>query len=99
MKALSFKYIKVFYNRKRLHSTLDYKPPIQFLDDWLIAQVREKLVAWNPPLSRRNTEGTSSGEKVEKESLFTRFALEAKKQPQFELPIRAAKLAHYKLVA
>ena len=42
---MSFEYIEVFYNRKRLHSTLGYKPPIQFLDDWFIAQRKEKLVA------------------------------------------------------
>jgi hypothetical protein len=29
----------------RQHSTLGYKSPIQFLDDWLIAQQKEKLVA------------------------------------------------------
>lgn len=45
MKAMSFEYIEVFYNRKRLHSTLGYKPPMQFLDDWLNAQQDEKLVA------------------------------------------------------
>jgi len=45
MIALSFEYIEVFYNRKRLHSTLGYKSPIQFLDDWFIAQREEKLVA------------------------------------------------------
>ena len=37
--------IEVLYNRKRLHSTLGYKSPIQFLDAWLIAQKKEKLVA------------------------------------------------------
>ena len=45
MKAMAFEYIEVFYNRKRLHSTLDYKSPMQFLDDWFIAQQQEKLVA------------------------------------------------------
>ena len=40
-----------------------------------------------------------SGEKVEKDSLPARFALEAKKQPQPELHIRADRLAHYELVA
>jgi len=43
--ALAFEYIEVFYNRKRLHSTLGYKSPTQFLDDWLVAQQKEKLVA------------------------------------------------------
>ena len=40
-----------------------------------------------------------SGEKIEKESLSARFAVEARKQPQPELHIRADKLAHYELVA
>ncbi len=40
-----------------------------------------------------------NGEKIEKESLPKRFALEAKKQPQPELHIRADRLAHYELVA
>ena len=40
-----------------------------------------------------------NGEKVEKDSLPGRFALEAKKQPQPELHIRADRLAHYELVA
>ncbi len=45
MTAMSFEYIEVLYNRKRQHSTLGYKSPIQFLDNWLIAQQKEKLVA------------------------------------------------------
>ncbi|MDD5181262.1 MAG: biopolymer transporter ExbD [Gallionellaceae bacterium] len=40
-----------------------------------------------------------NGERVEKNSLPGRFALEAKKQPQPELHIRADRLAHYELVA
>ena len=43
--AMTFEYIEVFYNRKRLHSTLGYKSPMQFLNDWLTAQQQEKLVA------------------------------------------------------
>lgn len=43
--AMTFEYIEVFYNRKRLHSTLGYKSPMQFLDDWFNAQQYEKLVA------------------------------------------------------
>jgi putative transposase len=34
MKAASFEYIEVFYNRKRQHSTLGYRSPTQYLDDW-----------------------------------------------------------------
>ena len=44
MTAASFEYIEVFYNRKRRHSTLGYKSPMQCLDDWLMAQQYEKLV-------------------------------------------------------
>jgi transposase InsO family protein len=45
MKAESFEYIEVFYNRKRQHSTLGYRSPIQFLENWLSQQQQEKLVA------------------------------------------------------
>ena len=40
-----------------------------------------------------------SGEKIEAAALPGRFALEAKKQPQPELHIRADRMAHYELVA
>jgi len=43
--AKAFEYIEVFYNRKRLHSTLSYKSPTQFMHDWLTAQPMEKQVA------------------------------------------------------
>ncbi len=43
--AMTFEYAEVFYNRKRLHSTLGYKSPMQFLSGWLTAQQQEKLVA------------------------------------------------------
>ncbi len=45
MRAMTFEYIEVLYNRKRQHSTLGYKSPIQFLDDWFSAQQKEKQVA------------------------------------------------------
>jgi transposase InsO family protein len=45
MKAASFEYIEMFYNRKRLHSTLGYRSPMQFLMHWIGQQHQEKLVA------------------------------------------------------
>ena len=32
-------------DQKRQHSTLGHMSPIQFLDHWLVAQQKEKLVA------------------------------------------------------
>jgi len=40
-----FEYIEVFYNRKRLHSTLGYTSPIQFMEHWIRGQYGEKLIA------------------------------------------------------
>ncbi|WP_295400673.1 IS3 family transposase [uncultured Thiocystis sp.] len=34
MKATAFASIEVFDNRKRLHYTLGYTSPVQFLQDW-----------------------------------------------------------------
>ena len=45
MKAMAFEYIEVFYNRKRQHSTLGYKSPMQYLDAWIKIQQQQKLVA------------------------------------------------------
>jgi transposase InsO family protein len=45
MKAASFEYIEVFYNRKRQHSTLGYQSPTQFLEHWLCSQHLKKQVA------------------------------------------------------
>lgn len=45
MKAASFEYIEVFYNRKRQHSTLDYRSPTQHLERWTREQNQEKLAA------------------------------------------------------
>jgi transposase InsO family protein len=33
-----FEFIEVFYNRQRLHSTIDYVPPVEFEQNWLAAQ-------------------------------------------------------------
>ena len=44
MTAMNLEYIEVLYNRKRQHSSLGDKSPIRFLDDWFIAQQKEKLV-------------------------------------------------------
>jgi transposase InsO family protein len=38
MRAVAFEYIEVFYNRKRLHSTLGYRSPCQLLSDWRLEQ-------------------------------------------------------------
>lgn len=43
--AMTFEYIEVFNNRKRLYSTLCFKSPMQFLSDWLNARHQEKLVS------------------------------------------------------
>ena len=45
MKAASFESIEVFYNRKRQHSTLGYRSPVQFLEHWVSQQHQENLVA------------------------------------------------------
>lgn len=45
MKAASFDYIEVFYNRTRQHLTLDYASPVQYLDCWGRAQNQTKLAA------------------------------------------------------
>ena len=55
MTTMSFEYIKVLYNSKRQHTSLSYKSAIRYRDDLLIAQQKEKLIAWPPPLARRKT--------------------------------------------
>ncbi len=45
MKAASFEYIEVFYNRKQQHSTPGDKSPVQFLESWISAQHQKKPVA------------------------------------------------------
>jgi transposase InsO family protein len=60
MRVVAFEYIEVFYNRKRLHSTLDYRSPCQLLSDWRLEQQAEKRLAQPPPFGRRKPEGTSN---------------------------------------
>jgi transposase InsO family protein len=43
--ADTFEYIEMFYNRKRRHSTLGYKSPARFMEEWISAQHHGKLVA------------------------------------------------------
>lgn len=45
MKATAFEYIEVFFNRKRLHSTLGYMSSMQFLKDWINPAQGEKQAA------------------------------------------------------
>lgn len=48
--ADAFEYIEAFYKRKQRHSTLGYKSPAQFLQDWISAQHEEKTGSINPTL-------------------------------------------------
>ena len=45
MKAISFEYIEVFYNRKRQHSTLGYSSPFQYLERWISEQNHDERAA------------------------------------------------------
>ena len=45
MKAASFEYIEMFYNQTRQHSTLDYRLPVQYPEDWIKKQNQENLAA------------------------------------------------------
>lgn len=45
MKAARFEYIEAFYNRKRLHLSLGFRSPLQFLKRRVRQQTQEKPVA------------------------------------------------------
>lgn len=45
MKTMALEYIEIFCNRKYQHSTLSDRPPIHFLDAWLMTQQKKKLPA------------------------------------------------------
>ena len=38
-------FIERWYNRERLHSSLGYRSPVQFLQDWITSQHEQKLAA------------------------------------------------------
>ena len=40
-----FDYIEVFYNRSRRHSTLGYRSPVKFLQDWTASQHGQNMAA------------------------------------------------------
>jgi putative transposase len=44
-KADIFDYIEPFYNRKRLHSTLGFASPANFLQHWINVQHEQKKAA------------------------------------------------------
>lgn len=44
-RAEVFEYIEVFYNRRRRHSTLGFKSPMQFMQDWIATQDQAKQAA------------------------------------------------------
>ena len=45
IKAAPLEYIEIFYHRKRPHSTLGYKSPVQFLENSISRPHQEKRVA------------------------------------------------------
>jgi transposase InsO family protein/transposase-like protein len=40
-----FEYIEVFYNRSHRHSTLGYRSPVRFLEDWISKHVAQQSMA------------------------------------------------------
>lgn len=40
-----FEYIEAFYNRSRRHSTLGYRSPVNYLQDWITKQHEQKMAA------------------------------------------------------
>jgi len=40
-----FEYIEVFYNRSRRHSTLGYRSPVRFLENWVSEHAAQPSLA------------------------------------------------------
>mgnify|MGYP000849044160 CR=1 FL=1 len=58
MKAASFEYIEVFYNRTRQHSTLGDKSPRSFPGELDQSKTSGKAGSLNPSLGKGKTEGS-----------------------------------------
>ena len=63
MKAACCDYIEVRYNRKRLHSSLGYQSPKQYLQNWL-AKRKEMLVAWRLTLIAAEKRGEGQSDNI-----------------------------------
>jgi len=49
-RASIFEYIEVFYNRQRMHSTLNYLSPVEFQQQWHIEQTKVAAAGLQPAL-------------------------------------------------
>ena len=53
LRAAVFDYIEVFYNRKRLHSSLGYKSPVEFETEWAATQAKDMQASPNNQVSTK----------------------------------------------
>ncbi len=49
-RASIFEYIEVFYNRERMHSTLNYLSPVEFRQQWQLEQTKTAAAGLQPAL-------------------------------------------------